>query len=112
MKEDKQILVLTHLSQLLNFVTGFGGLIVPLVIWVSKKDEIYQMDEQGKAIINFQISMLIYAIICIPLILFLGLGILGLIFIGFMNLIFPIINAMKVNNGETINYPLSFQFVK
>jgi uncharacterized Tic20 family protein len=112
MKEDKQILVLTHLSQLLNFVTGFGGLIVPLVIWVSKKDEIYQMDEQGKAIINFQISMLIYAIICIPLILFLGLGILGLIFIGCMNLIFPIINAMKVNNGETINYPLSFQFVK
>jgi len=112
MKEDKQILVLTHLSQLLNFVTGFGGLIVPLVIWVSKKDEIYQMDEHGKAIINFQISMLIYAIVCIPLILFLGLGILGLIVIGFMNLIFPIINAMKVNNGEAINYPLSFQFVK
>jgi len=112
MKEDKQLLVITHLSQLLDFVTGFGGLIVPLVIWMSKKDEIYDMDEHGKAIVNFQISMLIYAIVCIPLIFLFGLGIVGLIVVGICNFIFPIINAIKVNNGERINYPLSFEFFK
>lgn len=112
MKEDRQTLVLTHLSQLLDFVTGFGGFIVPLVIWMTKKNEIYDMDAHGKAIINFQLSMLIYAIICIPLIFLLGLGIFGLIVIGIFNLIFPILNAIKVNNGEPINYPLSIQFLK
>jgi uncharacterized Tic20 family protein len=112
MKEDRQTLVLTHLSQLLDFVTGFGGFIVPLVIWMTKKDEIYDMDAHGKAIINFQLSMLIYAIICIPLSFLLGLGIFGLIVIGICNLIFPILNAIKVNNGESINYPLSIQFLK
>ncbi|MCK5677971.1 MAG: DUF4870 domain-containing protein, partial [Flavobacteriaceae bacterium] len=67
MREDRQTLMLTHLSQLLDLVTGFGGFIVPLIIWIMKKDEIYDMDEHGKSILNFQLSMFIYAIICIPL---------------------------------------------
>jgi len=112
MKEDRQTLMLTHLSQLLDLVTGFGGFIVPLIMWVMKKDEIYDMDEHGKSIINFQLSMFIYAIICIPLILLLGLGFLGLIAIGILCLVFPIINAIKANNGERPNYPFSIQFIK
>ena len=74
MKEDRQTIVLTHLSQLLDLVSGFGGFIVPLVIWIVNKDKIYDMDEHGKSILNFQISMFIYAIICVPLILLIGLG--------------------------------------
>ncbi len=112
MKEDRQTIVLTHLSQLLDLVTGFGGFIVPLVIWVVNKDKIYDMDEHGKAIMNFQLSMFVYAIICVPLILLIGLGLLGLILIGFACLIFPIINAIKANNGEMPNYPLSIEFFK
>lgn len=112
MREDRQTLMLTHLSQLLDLVTGFGGFIVPLIIWATNKDRIYAMDEHGKSIINFQLSMFIYAMLCIPMILLLGLGILGLIAIGIMCLVFPIINAVKANNGEAPNYPLSIQFVK
>ena len=112
MKEDRQTLMLTHLSQLLNYITGFGGLIVPLVLWTTNRDKIYQMDEQGKSIVNFQLSMMIYAIICIPMIFLLGLGILGLIAVGIVSLIFPIINAVKVNNGETPNYPMTIDFLK
>jgi len=103
--------MLTHLSQLLDLVTGFGGFIVPLVIWISKKDEIYDMDEHGKAIINFQLSMFLYAMLCIPLILLLGLGFIGLIGIGILCLIFPVVNAVKANNGEPIHYPLSISFL-
>ncbi len=112
MKEDRQTLMLTHLSQLLNYITGFGGLIVPLVLWTTNRDKIYQMDQQGKSIINFQLSMMIYAFICIPLIFLLGMGILGLIAVGIVSLIFPIINAVKVNNGETPNYPMTIEFLK
>jgi len=112
MKEDKQLLVLTHLSQLLDFVTGIGGFIVPLVLWLVKKDEVYGMNEHGKAILNFRISMFIYLLICIPAVLLFGLGILGLIVIGFFYLIFPIINAVKASNNEAPSYPLSIQFLK
>lgn len=112
MKENNQLLVLTHLSQLLDFVSGIGGFIVPLVLWLTKKDEIIGMDLHGKAILNFRISMFLYVLICIPLILLLGLGILGLIVLGVFYLIFPIINALRASNYQLPNYPLSIQFLK
>lgn len=111
LRQDRQALMLTHLSQLLDLITGFGGFIVPLVIWLTKKDEIYGMDEHGKSIINFQLSMFLYALICIPLILLLGLGIIGLIGIGLLCLVFPIVNAVRANNGEEAHYPLTINFI-
>ena len=109
MREDKQLIVLTHLSQLLDFVTGIGGFIVPLIIWLLKRDEVSGMDEHGKAILNFRISMFIYVLLCIPLILLLGLGILGLFVLGIFYLVFPISNAIKASNNEPPSYPLSIK---
>lgn len=111
MKENKQLLVLMHLSQLLDFVSGIGGFVVPLILWLTKKDEVYGMDQHGKAILNFRISMFLYVLICIPLILLLGLGILGLIVLGFFYLIFPVTNAIKASNNQPPNYPLSIKFI-
>ncbi|UPS90753.1 DUF4870 domain-containing protein [Bizionia sp. M204] len=112
MREDNQLLVLTHLSQLLTYITGFGGLIVPLIIWLTQKDKVFKMDEHGKKIVNFQISMFIYAILSIPAIILIGLGFLMLIVIGVIAFVFPIINAIKASNGEVTNYPLSITFIK
>jgi len=112
MREDNQMLVITHLSQLLDLVTGIGGFIVPLILWLTQKDKVAGMDFHGKMIINFQISMFIYSLLCIPLIFLFGLGIIALIGIALIMLILPIINAVKVGNGETPNYPLSIQIIK
>ena len=90
MKENRQLLVFTHLSQLLDFVTGIGGFIVPLLLWLVKKDEVFDMDRHGKAILNFRISMFLYLLICIPFVLLFGLGLLGFIVIGLFYIIFPI----------------------
>ncbi len=111
MRQDRQLLVLTHLSQLLCFITGFGSLIVPLILWATQKERVYQMDEQGKEIVNFQLSLIVYIIICIPLILLLGLGIIGLIVLGIISLVYPIINAIRASNGESPKYPLSLNFI-
>lgn len=104
-------MVLTHLSQLLDMVTGFGGFIVPLVLWLTQRDAIMNMDENGRSIINFQISMFLYILLCVPLILLLGIGIVGLIAIAVLCFVFPIVNAIKVSNGEKPHYPLSIKFV-
>lgn len=112
MKKNRQLLVLTHLSQLLDMVTLIGGFLVPLVLWLVKKDEVVDMDEHGKSILNFRISMFIYVLICIPMILFFGLGIVGLFVIGLFYLIFPIVNAIRANNDEAPSYPLTIQFLR
>jgi uncharacterized Tic20 family protein len=108
---DNQLLVITHLSQLLTYVTGFGGLIVPLVIWLTQKDKVEEMDVHGKAIVNFQISIILYVIISIPLILLLGLGILMLIAVGVLGFVLPIINAIKASRGENPYYFGTIRFI-
>ena len=111
MKENKQLLVFTHLSQLVTLLIGFGSLLLPLFLWLTQKEKIYAMDEHGKRIVNFQLSLIVYSILCIPLILLLGLGLLGLVIIGIIAIVFPIINAIKVSHGETPKYPLSLNFI-
>lgn len=110
-RTDNQLLVITHLSQLLTYATVFGGILAPLILWATQKDKVEGMDVHGKAILNFQLSIIVYSIISIPLIFALGLGILMLILIGILAFVMPIINAIKASNGELPSYPLSIKFL-
>jgi uncharacterized Tic20 family protein len=109
LREDRQLLLFTHLSQLLNLITGFGGFIVPLVIWLTQKDKVEHMDQQGKDILNFQLTMIIFSLISIPL-MFIIIGFITLAIVALLTIIIPIINAIKVNNGEPTHYPFSIKF--
>ncbi len=112
LKEDRQMLMLMHLSQLLNLVTAIGGIVVPIVLWQMKKDEIKYMDEQGKAVVNFQISLFLYYIIS-GMLAFILIGIPLLIILALTNIVLPIIYGIKANNGEqVIKYPLTITFIK
>ncbi len=111
LRKDNTLLAITHLSQLLHYVTGFGGFIVPLIIWLTSKNNVEGMDEHGRSIVNFQLSMLLYIILCIPGILLFGLGILGLIGVGILGFILPIVNAVKAANGESPSNFLTIKFI-
>jgi len=111
LRKDNQLLMHTHLSQLLTAITGFGGLIVPLIIWLTQRDKVQEIDEHGKAIVNFQLSILVYSLISIPAILLLGLGILMLIVIGVLAFVLPIVNGINANNGRPINYFGTIRFI-
>ena len=111
LREDRQLLVITHLTQYLDYVTGFGGLIVPLILWLTNRDAVLGMDEHGKSIINLQLSLILYVVIGIPSILLLGLGILLLIFAGLLSLIMPIVNAVRASNGESPSYFCTIRFL-
>ncbi len=111
LRKDNQLLVITHLSQLLTYLTGFGGLVVPLIIWLTQRDKVQGMNEHGKAIVNFQLTILVLSILSIPAILLLGLGILALIFIGIVAFVLPIVNAIKVSNGEAPSYFMTIRFI-
>ena len=70
------------------------------------------MNEHGKSIINFQITLLLIAVLSIPAILLFGLGILSLIYVGIIGFILPIINAIKASNGEPPSYFSTIRFIK
>jgi len=109
-REDRTLLALTHLSQLLDYITGFGGFIIPLILWLSNKDTVINMDEHGKAIVNFQISLFIYCILSIPAIFLFGLGLITLLLLIVLGFVLPIVNAIRASNGQEPNYYVSIKF--
>ena len=108
---EKQTGMFLHLSQLLNFVIPFAGVIAPIVIWQMKKDEIPALDAHGKMIVNWMISALIYSAVSLVLAIVL-VGFLGFIALTVVGVAFPIIGAIKANNGELWEYPLTIKFLK
>jgi uncharacterized Tic20 family protein len=76
-----------------------------------KKDELPGIDVHGKNVANWILSKIIYAVISLILVLAI-IGIPLLIALGVISIIFPIIGAIKANNGEVWKYPLSIPFFK
>jgi uncharacterized Tic20 family protein len=103
--------MLMHLSQFAGYIVPLGGIILPIIMWTTNKDKSPLIDQHGKIIINWMISLLIYTIISSILILLI-IGIFALIALFIMWFIFIIIGAIKANNKEIYNYPLSIQFLK
>ncbi|MBA0883905.1 DUF4870 domain-containing protein [Flavobacterium undicola] len=64
-KNEKTIAALTHLSALSQYFIPFGNFILPIIIWSSKKDKSDFIDCNGKQVINFQLSLLLYSIVFI-----------------------------------------------
>lgn len=62
-KEEKNLAFLTHLSGFGSIIFPFGGIIIPLIIWQSKKEGSEFIDKNGKEAINFNISYLLYTIL-------------------------------------------------
>jgi hypothetical protein len=69
---ERNFATATHLSALTQYFIPFGNFILPIIIWSSKKEQSQFVDENGKQIINFQLSLLVYSLtlffISVPLI--------------------------------------------
>ena len=109
--EQKQMGLFLHLSQLANVILFPIGIIVPIVIWQTQKDKIPALDAHGKMVANWMISSFIYAVVSLFLMLVI-VGIFTLLAVAVMGIVFPIIGAVKANNGELWEYPLTIKFLK
>lgn len=110
-QEERTFGMLCHLLALSGCIIPLGNILGPLVMWLIKKDQSPFVNAQGKESLNFQISLLIYAIVS---------GILMLIFIGFLlaiavgifGLVMIIIASIKAYEGVDYRYPLTIRFIK
>jgi len=69
-KEDNSYMIFFHLSVLSFIIIPLGNIIIPLILWITKRDKIIDLNEQGADLLNFQIlwSFLFYAsVIAFPL---------------------------------------------
>jgi uncharacterized protein len=109
-RQTRQWGMLLHLSLLAGFLLPIAGLIVPVVIWVLKKDELPGVDVHGKNALNWIISVIIYGVAS-GILIIVVIGVPLLLILVVLSIVFPIIAALKANNGEYWKYPLSISFL-
>jgi uncharacterized Tic20 family protein/DNA-binding Xre family transcriptional regulator len=121
-------LALLHLSSV--FCVAF----IPLLLWSWKKDQSYKIDQQGRAVLNFQITImlvllsLVLVLIIVPssLLMMWGLdrdtGTLGniftllpplpILFLAIFTSYQALLNTVRALSERPIHYLLSIPFVK
>ena len=106
--EDRSMATLTHLSGLAGYVVPFGGVLVPIIIWIVKKDEpVISAIARQAVLLNVGVfcAIAVTAILWLTLILIPAV-ILFWCLLGLAAIVLPIIGAVKANSGEYYKYPV------
>jgi len=121
-------LALLHLSSV------FCVVFIPLLLWSWKKDQSYKIDQQGRSVLNFQITitLVLFAFVLVLLVapsvwmmvqnmdgeagllgdIFTILPPLPILFIGIFTSYQAVMNTFRSLTDKPVRYPLSIPFVK
>lgn len=119
-QEDRNVLFMLNFSQLGLLAFPLLGIIIPLAIWIIKKDKVKDVNEVGKSILNFQISWAIalcisfIAILLFSQIFHYGIGLLVVIIADFYiyAVMVILISAIKIRKGKVVQYKPAFRFLQ
>lgn len=100
-----------HLGGLCGYFLPFGNVIVPLVLWLIKKDEYLSVNYHGREALNFNISITIYALVS-ALLCLIFIGVLFLIALAVLQIVLIIIATVEASKGNQYRYPLTIRFIK
>jgi hypothetical protein len=103
--------MLCHLSAFAGFFFPFGGVLGPLICWLSRKDDSSWVNINGRNSLNFELSMLLYMVLAAPLcIIVVGFPIIFAL--GVLKVVCIIIASIKASKGELFKYPLVIPFIQ
>ena len=122
-KEDNKYLIFLNLSALTFLFFPMLGILVPFILWTSKKDKIKNINKLGKGLINFEITWTILLFL-IPFMfilisktslleslsfrnIFIVIGVLY-----FINLIFILLNTLRISNEKDVMYYPQIKFLR
>jgi uncharacterized Tic20 family protein len=119
----------------LHMSSMFIIVLIPLLLWSWKKNQSYEIDRQGRLVLNFQITMtlllfgaLCLAIFALPAMILMeaelrfrntmfmvglaSLSVLPFIAIGIFSFYEAIANTVRALSDKSVHYPLSIHFLK
>jgi uncharacterized Tic20 family protein len=117
-------LALVHVSSTMCFI------LIPLAFWSRYKNESHKIDQQGRAALNFQITILLVLfsfallLMLVPSVMMMlhlpvegsatlfGFAPVVILLISLFTLYQGIVNMIRSMSGKPVHYPLSIPFVK
>ena len=106
--EDRTLAALTHLSGLSGYIIPFAGVLVPIIIWMVKKDAPLISAIARQAIL---LNVVVFAVACALVLAFFTIilipaVLLGGIVLAIGSIALPIVGAIKAGDGRYYRYPV------
>ena len=108
-EEERLWGMLAHFSILLQFAGVIGvTFIVPLIMWLLRKDSSPFIEDQAKEAMNFQLAVLIVSAVVVlgcvtsPLVLIINIA----------AVVYGVIAGMKAHQGIEYRYPYTLRLIK
>lgn len=122
-KEDNGFLVFLNLAALSFLIFPLLGILIPFIMWTSKKDKLKDVYKVGISLINFEISWVICLFLLpISLVLLNSIGFLQSLSISrlmlvvivmyLLNIALIAINTSKILNKKNVRYYSLIKFLK
>lgn len=112
-QDDRTYALFMHLSLLAHLVMSIVAVLIPLVMWLVKRERSAFLDDHGREALNFQITMGIYSILIIPIaVITCGFG--AVLYVGLyaLAIVGMILAAVAANRGEYYRYPMTIRLVR
>jgi uncharacterized Tic20 family protein len=109
---ERTYAMFNHLS-LLSFHVCLP-VIPALVMWLIKRDRSPFVDDHGREAVNFQLSLVVYALAVVPLLALLTCGAGAFLWIGVyvLGVVGMVLAAVAANRGEFYRYPACIRFLR
>ncbi|MGV3659488.1 MAG: DUF4870 domain-containing protein [Prosthecobacter sp.] len=104
-QEDKMLGIVMHALCLVGM-----PILGPLVVWIMKKDQSPYLDQQGRELLNFQLTYLLYAFLA-ALLLFVFIGVVLLPLIAFAVIVLTVIGIVRAAEGQIYRFPLTIRLL-
>ena len=106
--EERTLAALTHLSGLAGYVIPFGGVLVPIIIWIVKSDSPVVSTIAKQAVL---LNVIVFLLVIVTAILFLTIILIPVVILTWVVLAvaaiaLPIVGAIKANDGRYYRYPV------
>lgn len=104
-QDEKTLGIVMHVLCLVGF-----PILGPLIVWLVKKDQSSYLDRQGRELLNFQLSFLVYGFLSF-LLCFILIGIPLLFAVGIATIVLTIIGIVNASEGKVYRFPLTIRLL-
>ena len=109
--EERALAAACHILTIPSFAIPSGNILLPLAIWLFRKDDSPFVAAHAKEAINFQITILVAGWVFLAL-CFVLVGIPFFIATVVLDVVCAVVAAVKAYHGKPYRYPLTFRLVK
>ncbi|MBI6115402.1 helix-turn-helix domain-containing protein [Salegentibacter maritimus] len=125
LEKNSSYLVLLNTSALSFLFFPILGVLIPLVMWVSKKNNVHKVDEFGKEVVNFQITwclfiFLFYLLIFVRIIFDISISLrlnplvitAYFVILYILNVTLIVYNSIRIKKSKSPKYFLRIPFLR